>query len=82
MKCLLMTALLISPNSEIFKFLVGKPVSSRFKNGKQILQKVNFPPAMIAFTICTNQFHLRENGCESLKPYGIKYDFFNRTRIY
>ena len=26
--------------SEIFKFLVGKPVSSRFKNGKQILQNV------------------------------------------
>ena len=49
--------------SKIFKFLVGKPVSSLFKNGKQILQKVNFPPA-----IFTNQFHLWENGCESLKP--------------
>ena len=47
---------------------MGKLVSSRFKNGKQISQKVNFPPAMIGFTICTNQFHLWQNGCESLKP--------------
>ena len=29
-------------------------------------QKVSFLPAMIAFTICTNQFQ-NENGCESLK---------------
>ena len=54
--------------SEIFKFLVAnRSVPARFKDSKQISEKVNFLPAMIAITICTNQFHLRENGCESLK---------------
>ena len=28
----------------IFKFLVGKPVSSRLKNSKQISEKVDFLP--------------------------------------
>ena len=69
MKCLHMTALLlVTEYSQIFKFLVAnRSVPARFKDSKQISEKVNFLPAMIAITICTNQFHLRENGCESLK---------------
>ena len=69
MKCLHMTALLlVTEYSQIFKFLVAnRSVPARFKDSKQISETVNFLPAMIAITICTNQFHLRENGCESLK---------------
>ena len=58
----------VKPTPSLFSIYMGKPVMqfTVWVNGKQNSEKVNFLPEQRS-PICTNQFHLRENGCESLK---------------
>ena len=50
----------------LYTFYMGKPVGPRFGQWYSKFRTSKFRPG-IAFTICTNQFHLPKNDREGLK---------------